>query len=167
MDIGIWMDHGIMDCNLHRVFIWLLFDHDSRVYSFVTFLAGIVGLEELQFGPWKEIGVQSCIYDLELSVSYGWELQSKFPVLRVPVWWGFLFELLNWRGCVTCCSGWSREIGVCCWKVAFWTWGFKLLVQGSSRFVFWPFQFAVGSSKRPRINQFAGTLGAWDHSESK
>ena len=50
----------------------------------MTFLAGIVGLEELQSGPWKEIGVQSCIYDLELSVSCGWELQSKFPVLRVP-----------------------------------------------------------------------------------
>ena len=88
---------------MHRVFIWLLFDHDSRVYSFVTFLAGIVGLEELQSGPWREIGVQSRIYDLEFSVSCGWELQSTFPVsfaLRVPVWWGFLFELLNWRGYV-------------------------------------------------------------------
>ena len=47
MDIRHWNLDGIMDCNLHRVFIWILFDHDSRVYSFVTFLAGIVGLEEL------------------------------------------------------------------------------------------------------------------------
>ena len=39
--------------------------------------------------------------------------------------------------------------------------------QGVSPPTAQPFQFAVGSSKRPRINQFAGTLGAWDHSESK
>ena len=38
--IGLWM-------GLHRVFIWLLFDHGPWVYYLVIFLTGIVLLEEL------------------------------------------------------------------------------------------------------------------------